>query len=239
MDWVALAMLPRENGCMSKYSRGKQGEKKVSSILEAITEEHYLLNDVTLLNASSMMSHQVDHILIHPHSLFVIETKNYFGKILVDEASGQWKKDIRGRITRISNPLLQNKSHAITLRKILKSKYKPVPVVVFTQNNAPYLADENVINLDDLLLFIDSYPYQRKYTRKELAEIKGLIESNLADISLSEHLENIKTMKMVKKEREAEMTYAIEQGLCPCCDHKITISGYSYRCSKCGYHFEL
>ena len=224
---------------MSKASRGKLGEKKVSSLLESIPEEHYLFNDVTLINKTSEMSHQIDHILVHPHGLFVIETKNYSGQIIVDPNDGTWYKILRGQKTRISSPLHQNKSHAITLRKALKSQYKPIPVVVFTQNNAPYLPDENVINLDDLLLFIDSYPYPRRYSSKELLDMERLIESIASDVSLKEHLENIKTMKLVKKEIEAEMTYAIERGLCPRCNHKIMAKDYDYSCPHCGYQFKL
>ena len=223
---------------MSKVSRGLTGEKKVISLLKGIKERHYVFNDVTLLNQASEMSHQIDHILIHPHGLFVIETKNYFGNIQVEE-DGTWTKTIRGQKQRIHSPLSQNKSHAITLRKALKSKYKPIPVVVFVKNNAPYLPDENVINLEDLLLFISSYPYTQKYSDDQLEEIKAMIEQISVDISKQEHLENIATMKKVRKELEAEMTYAIETGLCPRCDHKIKEENYSYLCPHCGYHFKL
>jgi len=224
---------------MSKLSRGIKGERKVAATLQSLNLEHYVFNDVTLINATSKMTHQIDHILIHPHGLFVIETKNYSGTVSVDEATGNWFKTLRHVRSKISSPLLQNKAHAIALRKAIKSKYKPIPVVVFTQNNAPYLADENVINLDDLPLFIDSYPYARKYTSRELTEMKALIESVSAKVTLKEHLENIATMKKAQKETKADMTYAIERGLCPECDHQLVIHGYEYRCPHCGYHFKL
>ena len=224
---------------MSRASRGASGEKKVSALIKKLKAPHYLFDDLTLINAASGMSHQLDHVLIHPHGLFVIETKNYFGKIEVDGASGYWYKTIRGQRIKISDPLRQNKAHAIALRKALKSKYKPIPVVVFVRDNAPYLPDENVINLQDLALFIDSYPFEREYGQKELDEMKSLIASVGADISHKEHVENIRIIKAAKKEQEAEMTYAIERGLCPCCDARIEVHGYEYRCPKCGYSFKL
>ena len=224
---------------MSKRSKGQMGENKVIALIGQIKDSHYLLNDVTLINATSEMSHQIDHVLIHPNGLFVIETKNYSGTIAVDQGSGAWIKTIRGRSERIANPLRQNKSHAITLRKALKSKYKPIPVTVFVQNNAPYIPDENLINLQDLLLFIDSYPYQHRYNQIELDEIKVLIESSLSKVSLKEHLENIAVMRKVRKEQEAEMAYAIEKGLCPVCNSPIEESNYRYTCPRCGYSFKL
>ena len=224
---------------MSKLDRGEKGEAKVNALLEGIAEPRYVFHDVTLVNATSEMTHQIDHILVHPHGVFVIETKNYYGQILYDEASGEWSKVVRGQKTRTSNPLKQNKSHAITLRKALKGSVHPIPVVVYARNNAPYLPDENVINAEDLSLFVESYPYPRLLTLAEMAEIKRQIEEACVEVSKKEHLENIAILKQVRKETQAEMAYAIEQGLCPRCDHKIVVEGYEYHCPNCGYRFKL
>ena len=224
---------------MSKRSRGKKGEAKVAQILEGIKEYHHLFHDVTLVNATSEMTHQIDHILIHPNGVFVIETKNYYGTIEYDEIEEEWYKIVGEEKIRFRSPLKQNKAHAVTLRKALKAKCKPIPVVVFVKENAPYLPDENVINLSDLLLFIDSYPYEKQYTKAEMDELKDLIASVIVEVSAEEHLENIEIMKQVRKELEAEMTYAIEKGICPRCDHKMKVDGYSYHCSFCEYHFKL
>ena len=66
---------------MSKISRGEKGEEKVIDVLSNIKEYYHLLNNIVIINSRSEMSHQIDHILIHPHGLFVIETKNYYGDI--------------------------------------------------------------------------------------------------------------------------------------------------------------
>ena len=224
---------------MSNKHRGEKGEKKVADVLESISEPHYVLHDVTLRNPASELTHQLDHILIHPHGLFVIETKNYSGTIIMDEISGTWKKLIHGHEERFFSPIAQNKSHVRTLRKALKSKYHPIGLVVFVQNNAPYLPDENVINLDDLLLFIDAYPYPKRFTILEMDEIKRLIESVAVDVPKEKHLENIAILRQVRKEAQAEMTYAIERRLCPRCDAPIEEKDYAYHCPKCGYSFKL
>lgn len=224
---------------MSKRSRGEKGEKAVISFLSDLPDYHHVLNDVTLVNASSGMSHQIDHVLLHPHGVFVIETKNYAGTINVNECSGEWWSKIRGKSHRIGNPLRQNKSHAIALRKALKGEVHPVPVVVFVQNNAPYLGDENVINLKDLALFIDSYPYEKTLTPKTLDSLKKKIEEAAVPLSREEHVENIAILKQVRKEQQAEMTYAIEQRKCPRCEGEILTDGETFVCVNCGYHFSL
>lgn len=225
---------------MSKVSRGQKGEEKVIAVLNRITDYHRLLNNVTIINKKSEMTHQIDHILIHPHGIFVIETKNYFGEIVFDSETKQWWKIVRGEKIRISSPLSQNKSHQIALYRALSGQYQSTPVVVYVQNNAPYLPDDNVINLNDLLLFIDSYPYERKLAQPTIDKIYELIREQCADISLSEHVENIRYLKQWKKEQEAEMRYAIETGKCPWCNSKILIgNGYRYKCSKCKFGFKL
>lgn len=223
----------------SKSAKGKIGEAKVSAVLSKIGEGSVLLNDVTLTNATSGMTHQIDHILIHPHGVFVIETKNYFGTILYDENTKAWHKTIRGSSSKISSPLMQNKSHAITLRKAIKSKHPIVPVVVFVKDNAPYIPDENVINLSDLPLFIESYPYQRLMSQAEIKEAAKAISAATSSITTKEHVENIRYYKQYQRELRAEITYALEQGKCPYCQSPILSKGDDYKCSQCTFKFKL
>ncbi|MBO5577948.1 MAG: NERD domain-containing protein [Bacilli bacterium] len=224
---------------MSTRSRGDKGEAFVRKKLAGIKEYHKVINDITFLNEKTEMTHQVDHILVHPHGVFIIETKNYFGKIISNTGEPFWLKEIKGERTRISNPLKQNKSHAFVVSKILKRKYEVIPVVVFVKNNAPYIGDENVININDLKIFIDSYPYQKELTKEEINEIYKTIKSQKSDISKKEHIENIGYLKQINEEIKKEIAYAIESGTCPRCDHKMVSSGFEYHCSNCDFKFKL
>lgn len=222
---------------MSKLTRGQKGERKVIDVLNKVKEYHHLLNDITFKNDVSEMSHQMDHILIHPHGVFLIETKNYYGEIIYENS--RWFKIVNNQKIKISDPLLQNRSHQALLYRKLNRKYKVIPVVVFVKNNAPYTPDDNAIDLNDLLLFIDSFPYDEKYSNETIDKIKSIIESHQVDISNKEHVENIKYLKIVKKEAEQEKAYAIEKGICPRCLNKMIIKGNSFRCPKCGFKFSI
>ena len=224
---------------MSNKSRGDKGESLVKARLKTIKEYHRIINDATFVNEKSERTHQIDHILIHPHGVFVIETKNYYGEIFSNTGEPFWIKVIKGEKTRISNPLKQNKSHAVIINRILKKKVDIIPVVVFVKNNAPYVGDENVINLKDLILFIKSYPYERILEKKEIDEIYHLIKDNMSDVSKKEHVENIGYLKQIRREIQDEISFAIESGTCPRCDSKMIINGYSYRCSHCDFKFKL
>ena len=223
---------------MSKISRGNKGEEKVISALKKIKEEHYVFNNVSFVNEKSEMTHQIDHILVHPHGVFVIETKNYYGEIISNTGENFWVKIIKGNKEVISNPLRQNKSHVRIVKKLLKNK-DVISLVVFVKNNAPYMGDENVINLKYLLLFIESYPYQKILNKEEISEICKIIKQNKSKISKSEHLENISYLKQIRKENMAEIEYAIESKKCPRCGAIILQNEYSFKCSKCDFKFKL
>ena len=223
---------------MSKISRGNKGEKKVKDILKKIKDYHKVLNDITFVVGKTEMSHQIDHILIHPHGVFVIETKNYYGEIICDTYDSFWIKVVKGNKEKIANPLKQNKSHMIVVKKLLKNKYDIIPVVVFVKNNAPYI-DDNAINMKDLLLFIDSYPYQKELDKNEINDIYKTLKSLSSDLSKKEHLENIGYLKEIKKEFRLEMEYAIENQICPRCDSEMIVNGFEYKCSKCDFKFKL
>ena len=114
-----------------------------------------------------------------------------------------------------------------------------IPVVVFCQNNAPYLGEENVINLKDLNLFIESYPYQKLLDNNNIDNIYKILKFNSSNLTKIGHLENISYVKQINKELKKEKEYAIESGMCPRCGHKLTIISYQYHCPHCDYKFSL
>ena len=222
---------------MSKLSRGQKGEDLVNKRLDLIKEHHFLFDDVTFINKNSEMTHQIDHLFIHPHGIFVFETKNYYGEVIYDK--GKWSRNIDGKFKTMHDPLRQNKSHAITVYKMLKGKYEVIPAVIFVKNNAPYTGDENVINLNDLELFIESYPYKHKLRDDTIDKIAEEIKKNIKDVSKAYHVENISYLKAVRTELRKEKEYAITKGICPRCGKKMLIKGNKFKCSNCDYKFDL
>jgi len=65
----------------SPYFKGRIGELMVKAHVEkGLGEEYMLLNNVTIPD-SEQGTTQIDHILISPYGVFIIETKNYTGWI--------------------------------------------------------------------------------------------------------------------------------------------------------------
>ena len=223
---------------MSKLSRGQKAEKEISGILSSLEGYHLLINDYTYINTKTDMSHQIDHILLHPHGVFVIETKSYYGEIDINNNDTVWIKTIKGKKSVFPNPLIQNNSHRLLISKLLDKKVDVISLVVFSRNNAPMI-DDNVINKDDLILFIESYPYQTLISNNVLDKAYKKLMDNISSISIDEHKANIKRLQKLTKEKQEDKRIAIEEGLCPICGRKISVSGYKYYCQKCGYKFSL
>lgn len=223
---------------MSKVSRGKKAENQVSDILSSLDEYHYLIDDYTYINPKTRMSHQIDHILIHPHGVFVVETKSYYGEIDTNNNDTVWIKTIRGVKSTFPNPLIQNRSHALLINKLLDKKYEVISLVVFSRNNAP-MSDDNVININDLSLFIESHPYKKLLSKKDIDKIYQILSKNSGDISIEEHKANIASLVKANKDKQEDKRIAIEHHLCPICGNKISIYRYKYYCKKCGYKFVL
>jgi len=225
---------------MSKISRGKKGEDRVKKTLSKIKEYHRLMNDISFVYGKNEMSHQIDHILIHPHGVFVIETKNYYGKIFLNR-NGLFIKQYKDVTEIISNPIAQNKSHVRIIKSLLKNKYDVVSVVVFVKDNAPTELDENIINLKDLLLFIDSYPYECLLEKEDIDLIYKELKQLSTKVKKKEHIENIEYLKIAKKEKQEEIRYAIENRKCPRCEHEIAFKdnlGYCIN-KNCDFKFKL
>lgn len=112
--------------------KGKYGERKVSAILMSLPSDYYLFNDVYIqINDRST---QIDHVIISPYGVFVIETKNYTGWIFGSEHAEFWTKNMYGNKYQFQNPLKQNYFHVKALESLFGiPKNKFIPIVVFLE----------------------------------------------------------------------------------------------------------
>lgn len=88
---------------------GELGEHKINIQLDQLPKECKSLSDLLLPNPKSRTGYaQIDHIVISPYCLFVIETKNYNGEIKGGRTDQQWSVSNRYKMY---NPLKQNYGH--------------------------------------------------------------------------------------------------------------------------------
>lgn len=75
------------------------------------------INNVTLRTPEGTT--QIDHVIVSPYGIFVIETKNMEGWIFGDQSSPRWTQCIYGKKFRFQNPLHQNYRHIRALEQLL------------------------------------------------------------------------------------------------------------------------
>ena len=111
------------------------------------------MNDVLL--PAKYGTSQVDHIVVSPYGIFVIETKNYKGWIFGHENSEQWTQSLVGhrsffgwtsRKYKMGNPIKQNIAHVRAVRNLLKDlgDFHIIPIVVFSNCGELVQSEENV-----------------------------------------------------------------------------------------------
>lgn len=177
--------------------KGEEGERKVASLLESSSSFHCLINNLVLLGENGV-SHQIDHILINPNGIFVIETKNYYGEITGQEDDSFWTRSYfvkrQKKSIKFHNPLKQNQSHIRIIKRIIGKNYPIYCFVVFTQNNGDVLGLFNVCNIDSLLKRLNLIVSDAQLKEKEIETIYQALLANESDINNEQHVSNVKAI---------------------------------------------
>lgn len=125
--WVILAFVAI--GIIKAFKpfiKGKVGEFAVALHVKLYLKDvqYILLNDCTLPDEQSGTT-QIDHILLSPYGIFIIETKNYKGWIFGSERQKMWTQKIFKKSYKFQNPLHQNYKHQNVLEQVLADIITP------------------------------------------------------------------------------------------------------------------
>lgn len=194
--------------------KGYLGEKSVATILSLLPSDKYkIIND--LLIEVDGRTIQIDHLVVSIYGIFVIETKNYKGRITGSDNSDYWTKNMFGNKYTFYNPIRQNKSHVLALSKQLGfSLNKFIPIIVFSNG-----AELKVNTTHNVI-----YTTQINRVIKEYSEIK-FSETDIQKLYDKISLLNIVSPEVRKQHvLEIQNTIAtkrhlIQQGICPRCGH--------------------
>jgi len=101
------------------WFKGLFGEFLVNLSARLFLDKHqyHLIKNVTLPTEDGTT--QIDHVIVSPYGLFVVETKNMKGWIFGTERQRQWTQKIYRRSYKFQNPLHQNHKHLKTLQQLL------------------------------------------------------------------------------------------------------------------------
>lgn len=171
-------------------------------------KEQYVINNIIIQNSEGKSS-QIDHVLINSAGIFVIETKNYSGRIYGQENQLQWTQTLAyGKVkNKFYNPIKQNATHLIRLKELIKEDVPFYSLIVFVQGNTKYIQSGKVFNCFQIKQYIAQQAVF-SWTSDDMKKIYSELSSikNTATITNKEHIQNINTM-----------LNDIENDICPRC----------------------
>ena len=183
-----------------EHLSGRDGERRVSGLLSSLKQEDEEVIDDYLAsrNKYNTASIQIDHILISHKGIFVIETKDYRGRIYGSIDQNYWTQVLAyGKVkNKLYNPIKQNETHCNYVNRLLDYEYPIFNVVLF--NGADISA---VKNSGDILFKPSSFvrwyrnlPDSTMMSEHSIRCIKQVLidEMNNNKITIEEHIQNIK-----------------------------------------------
>ncbi|MFS0726430.1 nuclease-related domain-containing protein [Paenibacillus sp. 1P07SE] len=191
---------------------GELGEHKISIQLDQLPKDCRHLNDLLLPNPKSRTGYaQIDHLIVSPYAIFVIETKNYKGEIKGGREDRNWSVSNRYKMY---NPLLQNAGHIKAVEQLLTdySNVKYISLISFTMRCRFSIDPElRKIASDELIVYdVELSEFiQRKITRLKAEqpaprlteEQVNAIHARLASVNVTDpavralHVEKINRVK--------------------------------------------
>ncbi len=156
------------------YNAGWAGEKQVEKLLSSkLSDDYLLISDLYLRDGGG----DIDHIVLGPSGIFVLETKNWSGDI---SCSGDEWQRVRKRGFK-GSPSLQVKRNAAKVKRIIDSSQAlrslgvyVEGIVVFTNNHATlHLNNPTVLilKLTQLPSHITAYGSSGKFSPLQIEAI--------------------------------------------------------------------
>lgn len=197
-----------------RFNKGKVAEKMVHHKLMQLPEEYHVIDNVLFM--SNGRSTQIDHIVVSPYAVFVIETKGYKGWIFGGESTEYWMQSIYGHKSTFYSPLLQNDGHIRFLKFMLKDfgNIPFVPIVVF--NNEAVLK----FNVNNHIVVNRYYLKDAFLQYKETVisqEFKTKIISRIETSSWTQEKGAMREHKYNAKSKRYDTQNKIKHGVCPRC----------------------
>ncbi|MGD6778520.1 nuclease-related domain-containing protein [Sutcliffiella horikoshii] len=130
---VATTSKPKKSKEYVANRKGEIGEFNIDIQLDQLPNGYRYLSDLLLKNPRAKSGYsQVDHVVLTPFGIFVIETKNYQGIIYGSKERKTWL--VNGKF-KMMNPFVQNYGHIRALTSLLDKKYqdKFISMVSFTK----------------------------------------------------------------------------------------------------------
>ncbi|WP_256816646.1 nuclease-related domain-containing protein [Cytobacillus sp. Bac17] len=207
---------------------GELGEYKIDIQLDQLPKSYRYMSDIMIPNPNSITGFsQIDHIIISPYAIFVIETKNYTGTIYGSRDKDKWL--INGKFPMV-NPFNQNFGHIKAVQSLLRNvNVSNIVSMVSFSRRCIFKVDLNLrkIQSNELIVYdteLSDFITRKQnvlrllfnapvYTEEKIQQMYDiLIRNHITDIEIRE--QHIKNIKMNKKEVESKLNSSASCATC-------------------------
>lgn len=161
MPLVFICILIIAGILFSRWTFGEEGVARKLESLQRKNKEYHPFNNVILKTLDGTT--QIDHILISPYGVFVIETKSFKGWIFGDAHQKRWTQSLFGPYRssikyQFQNPIHQNYKHVKAVQDFLGIDSKSIFNIVVFAGGGEFKTEmpENVMELYNLLPYVES-----------------------------------------------------------------------------------
>lgn len=152
------------------------------------------VHNVTLVTADGTT--QIDHVILSPFGLFVLETKNMRGWIFGNEHQAQWTQKIYRYTTRFQNPLRQNYKHVKAIEALLQVPPETIHSVVTFVGNSTFKTTmpPNVTIGAGAITYIKSFR-QAVFTPSQVTGFVQALQSGRLAPTLATHRDHVRHLE--------------------------------------------
>lgn len=205
----------------STYFKGWYGEYIFYlRIKRIVKDDGKIIRDIIIPKIDdNNVTSQIDNVIISRRGIFVIEIKNFSGKIYGADEQKEWTQSLNyGKNNyKFYSPVKQNKTHVNRIKEHIKFEIDIFSVIIFIKADISSLKSNYTY---DIKRFKKFYRNQKiKYSNSEIEHIYNYF-SHFKKNKVKTTKEHVKGIKDKQK--------MIEKNICPYCNKKLVLRTGKY-----------
>lgn len=188
---------PGKGGGNPARLMGVMGESVIRARLdEGLSKDRYaVLNNVYLPLAEGGTT-QIDHVVVSPYGVFVVETKNFKGWIFGDAKAPTWTQVVFHKKNTFQNPIRQNYLHVCTIAENLGLPKECLKGIVVFAGDCEFKTPmpEGVVEAGRLTEYIKGFQ-EPVFDEAGVADIVGVLQEWDASVSRPQRCAHVANLR--------------------------------------------
>jgi len=187
-------LIPRMRKKILSLFRGWIGEKKTSFYLWLSLNSKVYRRFHDIIIPSGYGTTQIDHLIVSPHGLFIVETKNKKGWIFGSKGQKSWTQSLYGNNYSFQNPTRQTYRQKKILSEFLGINESTIHTIIYFVGDCKFKTElpDNVIR-SRLGKYIKQFK-DRVISPEEVDRVVGEIEYHVSESSTTtrDHVQSLR-----------------------------------------------